>query len=324
MDSSPEVFTKEEGLRLLKAGQLDDAIKVLEKVRAKIDDAQVCAFLGAAYDQKGDKMNAIHAFEESLRLGETPKAYYNLAVVYESVHRIDEAVREYRMAVELDPNYKPAADAIERLHSQFAAAHPTPEPAVAAAQPTQSMPAGPPAASQTQAFAGPPPQGPTIGQASPPPLADPFARPTSAPPTHADLIARQMAKEQAIADQHHSLMKNGIIYGAIIGAIFFELLHVGLGFMFLMIGSLSLVSMIVWALIGAAYGSIVGLWIGYTCGGEGAGFQAGAALGLLLGIVVGLLARSLFAVVLMGVILGLLSGFVGYIIGRLVDMSITD
>jgi len=158
----------------------------------------------------------IIAFEESLRLNETARAYYNLALVYESVHRIDEAVREYKMAVELDPNYAPAAEALNRLQNEFAASHCAPEPAVAAAQPTQSMPAGPPPPSQTQSFAGPPPQGPTIGQA-PPPLADPFARPAGAPPTQANVLTRQMAKEQAIADQHHALMRGGIIYGAICG-----------------------------------------------------------------------------------------------------------
>jgi len=124
MDSSPEVFTKEEGIRLLKAGRIEEAIRVLEKMREKVDDSAVYSYLGAAYDQKGDKLNAIHAFEESLRLNESPKAYYNLAVIYESVGRIDEAVREYRMALELDPNYARAAQALERLHNQFTATHP--------------------------------------------------------------------------------------------------------------------------------------------------------------------------------------------------------
>jgi Flp pilus assembly protein TadD len=127
MDSSPEVISKEEGLRLLKAGQLDDAIRVLEKVRDKTDDPQVCSYLGAAYSQKDDKMNAIHAFEEALRLQETPKAYFNLAVMYESVGRIDEAVREYRMAAELDPSYDRAQEALTRLHDQFAASQPQPQ-----------------------------------------------------------------------------------------------------------------------------------------------------------------------------------------------------
>ncbi len=331
MDSSPGVFTKEEGLRLLKAGQLNDAIKVLEKVREKVDDASVCSYLGAAYDQKGDRVNAIHAFEESLRLSETPKAYYNLAVVYESVGRIDEAVREYRMAVELDPNYKPAADAIERLHNKFAADHPEQEAAVAA-QPTQSMPAGPGAPSQTQSFAGPPPQGPTVGQAPAQALADPFARSAGPPPTQADLLARQMAKEQAIADQHHALMKAGIIYGAICGAVvivglYFAMQMVLLGGMpkFAYTGMGLIVFTGIVALVGAAYGCLIGLWVGYTCGGEGAGMQAGAAMGAVLGLVLGLLLTgSPGGTILTIVMFGVPGGCTGLLIGRLVDISITD
>jgi len=145
MDSSQEVFTKEEGLRLLKAGQIEDAIRVLDKVSRKTEDAQAWAFLGAAYNQIGDKMHAIHAFEESLRINETPKAYYNLGLIYESVKRTDEAVREYRMALELDSEYKLAAAAIERLHNMFASTHPEPEPVVVEPQPVEQIPEEQPA-----------------------------------------------------------------------------------------------------------------------------------------------------------------------------------
>jgi hypothetical protein len=332
MDSSPQVFSKEEGLRLLKAGQLEDAIKVLEKVRDKTDDAQVCAFLGAAYSQKGDKANAIHAFEESLRLNETPKAYFNLAVVYEAVGRIDEAAREYRMAVELDPNYTPAQEALKRVHDQFisanaqAAASAVPAaPAVAAAAATQSMPAAGPVTSQTQSFAGPPPIGSAPVQ-GPQPLADPFAPPQiyDQSRAQADMIARQMAKEQAVADQHHAMMKSGIIYGAICGAIFFMVLSFAGSLLISALGGRGLVYMLIQGLIGAAYGSVVGLWIGYTCGGDSAGFQAGAVLGLLYGFVCGLLLGSIGFIIVLGVIYGLLSGIVGWFIGRMVEMSISD
>lgn len=320
MDSSPEVFSKEEGLRLLKAGQLDDAIRVLEKVQAKTDDAQVCSYLGAAYSQKGDRMNAIHAFEESLRLQETPKAYFNLALVYESVGRIDEAVREYRMATELDANYAPAQEALARLHTQFAGVQPQAEPAAAAA--TQVMTAGAPAASQTQAFSGPPAG--TAAGPSPAPLSDPFAHQYGPPPTEADVIARQMQKEQEIANQHHSLMKNGVIYGAICGAIYFVLSYGAISMWFGFFGGFNAIMLLIAGCIGAIHGSLVGLWIGYTCGGDGAGFQAGAVLGLLLGVIVGLLTRSMGVVVVLGLVFGIVSGVVGGIIGRMVDMSISN
>lgn len=316
MDSSPEVFTKEEGLRLLKAGQLDDAIRILEKVRDKSDDPQLCSYLGAAYTKKGDKMNAIHAFEESLRLQETPKAYFNLALVYESVGRIDEAVREYRMATEMDPGYAPAQEALARLHSQFEGVQPQ------TATATQVMAPGAPAASQTQAFSGPPP-GPAVGQA-PAPVGDPFARSYGPPPTQADIMAKQMVKEQEIADQHHRLMKNGIIYGAICGAIFFILLSLMGTLMVTALGGRGWLYMVINGLIGAGYGSLVGLWIGHTCGGDGAGFQAGAVLGAIYGLVLGLIAGSAGLAIGMALIDGLLSGLVGWIIGRMVEMSIQN
>lgn len=125
METSSSSSLKEEGLRLLKAGQVDDAIETLKRAaRADPEDARTHCYLGAAYNQKHDKLHAIAEFEECLRLEETPKAYYNLGRIYESVHRVDEAVRQYRMAVELDPDYSPATQALQKLHSRFESEHP--------------------------------------------------------------------------------------------------------------------------------------------------------------------------------------------------------
>lgn len=320
MDTSPEVITKEEGLRLLKAGQVVDAIKVFEQVRAKADDAQVCTYLGAAYSQNGDKAGAVEAFEESLRLSETPKAHFNLAVAYEAVGRIDEAMREYQKAIDLDPNYAPAQEALKRQEGQL----------VASPQVTQSMSTEPPPVSQTQSFAGPPPPGPAIDDA-PEVLADPFAHQFAPPPTAEDLLAREMQKEQAVADQHHAMMKSGLIYGAICGAIFFVLANfaskvlapTAIPLWAATGGGLFLYTLIV-ALVGAGYGALVGLWIGYTCGGESAGMQAGAVMGAVLGVLLGILSRQILMVIILMVGMALISGVVGMLIGRMVDMSISD
>lgn len=318
MDSSPEVVSKEEGIRLLKAGQIDESIRILDKFCDKNDDHQAWAYLGAAYTQKGDKMQAIHAFEESLRLQETPKAYFNLALVYESVGRIDEAVREYRMATELDPNYNPAQEALVRLANQFAGVQP-PQPQAATA--TQVMTAGAPAASQTQVFSGPPP-GPAVGQA-PVPLQDPFAHSYGPPPTQADLMKQQMAKEQEIADMHHKLMKNGVIYGAICGSIFFVLAYGAVATWFMLLGAFNPIMLLISGCLGAIHGSLVGLWIGYTSGGDGAGFVAGAVLGALVGLVLGLLSGSILVVLTLAGIFAVCSGICGMIIGKMVDISIS-
>jgi tetratricopeptide (TPR) repeat protein len=120
MEAFPGSAPKEEGLSLLKAGKIGEAIARLEQALAlDPDDAQVHMYLGAAYNGVPDKLHAIHHFEESLRLEENPKAYYNLGLVYESVHRIDEAVRQYRMALDVDPSYANAQAALKKLHDGF-------------------------------------------------------------------------------------------------------------------------------------------------------------------------------------------------------------
>lgn len=326
-DPSQEVISKEEGLRLLKAGEIENAIEVLEKVCKKAEDAQACAFLGAAYSQKGDRLRAIHSFEESLRIEETPRNYFNLARMYETCGRIDEAVREYKMATDLDPNYGPAKEAVDRLRSQFATTHPQaqPEPEPQAAEPTQAVATAD--ASQTQTLAGPPPSGPMIGQA-PTPQVDPYAQQQTQQNGVQELYARQMAKQQAVADQHHLMMKNGLAYGVICGSIFFVCasLCMRLFIPTIAIGGTSMAAIMLYilvnALIGGAYGCIVGLWIGYTCGGDSAGMQAGAAIGAFLGLLLGLLCGSIGAAVLFAVIFGILSGVVGMLIGRMVDASL--
>jgi tetratricopeptide (TPR) repeat protein len=120
METIPGSATKDAGLRLLKEGKIRDAIETLERALAlDSDDSSVHMYLGAAYNALPDKLHAIHHFEESLRLNETAKGFYNLGLVYESVHRVDEAVRQYRMALELDPNYVNAQEALRKLHDQY-------------------------------------------------------------------------------------------------------------------------------------------------------------------------------------------------------------
>jgi tetratricopeptide (TPR) repeat protein len=122
METSPVSSLKEEGVRLLKAGKISEAIEKLQQALAlDPEDGQIHCYLGAAYNAMPDKLHAIHHFEECVRLEESPKAYYNLGLVYESVHRVDEAVRQYRMALELDPNYTKAREALEKLHERFEA-----------------------------------------------------------------------------------------------------------------------------------------------------------------------------------------------------------
>ena len=319
METSPGSPSKEEGLRLLKAGEFDEAIDVLNKVlRNQPDDPQIHTYLGVAYNEKGDRLHAIGAFEESLRLQETPRSYYNLGQIYESVHRIDEAVREYRMAVELDPNYTAARQALDKLHTKFEAEHPE-----------MSQAAGPPAAGvpdPTQVAPGPYQPQPTQAMPVQPGVPGPAGPPVAGgPPSFDD---REAHKETEIAEQRKLMMKSGLIYGSICGAVLIVLAYfAGQMFMFsipaVFVGGYGLyILIVILAGIGAVYGGLIGLWVGTTCGGEGAGMQAGAAMGALTGIVLGVITMSIAVVIVTTVVCALASGVAGMIIGRLVDASI--
>ena len=207
MEPQTDGATKEEGLRLLKAGQVSDAIGVLGRVIASDpNDAQAHMLLGIACQQGGDSPRAAHHLQESIRLREDPRAYYNLGQVYESSKRADDAKIQYRRALLLDANYANAKQALDRLEA-----------------PSKPTPVTVPGLDQTQAVSPPPPMSQT--QAIAPPA--PWARnrhPTDLPAAHL-LSSRTRSQEQLkIQEAHNELMRNGLIYGSICGAILFVLL----------------------------------------------------------------------------------------------------
>ena len=312
METTPEGISKEEGLRLLKSGQVDEAIKVLKELsQTESDDPQIFTYLGAAYNQKGDRLHAINAFEKSVDLEETPKSLYNLGLIYEQCERLQEAIWQYDNALKLDPSYTQAQQAIDRIKEAYRAAHPElnpPPPAeeTSDAEATQAMP-GQPEATIHGNMPG--------GQFTPPP---------HGPPDHAAEHAARMAKkEQATIEQHHKLMKSGLIYGIVCGAIFVLLSYLAVSMLtFSLPGNMFLALFIV-IIIGGIYGGIIGFWIGYTSGGEEAGMRAGAVMGALLGLVLGLISGGGVAVIIIAMLAnGFISGLGGMFIGRMVDASI--
>lgn len=317
MDIPPSSPSKEEGVRLLKAGQLGEAIGVFESVvQSQPDDPQLHTYLGVAYNRKGDRLRAISHFEESLRLRETPQSYYNLGQIYESVNRVDEAVRQYRMAAEMDRGYTMAREALDRLHSKFEAEHPQPQPEPEQAQ----VGAGTwPGAEQTQAM--PPGSGiPGVPPAAPTLYGAPPVSPHGMPPNLADI---QREKDRKVREAHRQMMTSGLIYGAICGAIVFLLRSV-LGAVMISAfasGGLAVVYLIIQAGIGAIFGALVGLWIGYTSGDDMSGALAGGVLGFLAGFLQLIGAGIGFAIV-NGLFTAFWGAVGGFIIGKLVDASI--
>jgi hypothetical protein len=321
----PSLSHKEEGLKLLKAGQLDQAIQVLDEA-LKIDqeDPQIHSYLGAAWMQKGDKLHAIRSFEEALRLEETPRNYYNLGQAYETAKRLDEAIRQYQMALNLDANYQQARSALDKLHDQFAAEHPElqPPPPEPAPEDTTTRQTSPDEMIDQNAQIA----GPTVHGTSHPTPQGPAPH---MPPGPEALAAQQAEKERHYQEQQRKLMKEGLLYGIICGALFFMLIHllvalVAAPFAAMFGAGASLLwSVVKDTVVGGIFGGLVGLWIGYTCGGGNEGFIAGAVIGCVYGLInclmAGLGGGMLVVAVLIHVIIG---GLLGLVIGQLVENSI--
>lgn len=124
MEQNGEIYPKKQAIEFLKSGQIDDAVALLLPLSVDDpDDPELHTLLGTAYHKKGDRLHSIYHFEEAVRLDESAKAYYNLGMVYEYANRIDEAVREFQVAVSLDPNYTKAQDALDKLKAQHDSGH---------------------------------------------------------------------------------------------------------------------------------------------------------------------------------------------------------
>ena len=317
MDSSSSVLLKEEGLGLFKSGLLDNAIEKLNQAKSiNPEDPQIHAYLGAAYIKKGDKLNAVFAFEEALRLEETPKAYYNLALAYEQTNRIDKAVQEYRIALELDPNYAAAQAALNRIQQKYQSARIASDPASHIQSPsnlntTQAM--SPQNPNQTQAFAGPPVGGPPPGGV---PYDEEIQR-----------SIRKAIDEKGVKELQKRMIKSGIIYGAICGAIMMPLMKFAsmmfFGSMpnFIAHGYGIFLYILILMVVGAIYGSLIGAWVGYS-GQEEAGRNAGLMLGAVAGLAQSAMTGNIIVIIFCMVVFAIFSAIAGSIIGKMVENSI--
>ena len=314
METPAGSATREEGLSLLKAGQVSDAIGVLGKVvSTDPGDAQAHMYLGIACHQGGDAPRAAHHLEESIRLQESPKAYYNLGQVYESSNRLNDALVQYRRALVLDANYTNAQEGVKRLEARTK-------------PPTAQQPAtAGPRLDQTQAVPGPTPSQQTQAMPPPGPMGPAYAPPAYGGPTGPPaFLARQIEEQRKIQEARRVLIRSGIAYGAICGAALFLLLNLLFTYVISIFSvKAAFVYLLIQVICGAIYGMLIGLWIGYTAGDEMAGVQAGAVLAFLYGFASALISNAgIGAAVGSGLIYGVLGIVGGYIIGRLVDSSI--
>lgn len=109
------------GVDAFKAGEIDKAIQELE-ASTQFDNKNYKAFayLGAAYAAANRYNAAIGAFKISEQLNPgIPSIHYNIAQAYEASGILLEAEWEYERALQIDPKYTKAADALAKLKKKL-------------------------------------------------------------------------------------------------------------------------------------------------------------------------------------------------------------
>jgi len=119
MSQADEHFRQ--GVQAFKAG---DCVKAIEELEAatRLDHNNYKAFnyLGAAYAAK-DRFNAaIGAFKAAEQIAPAvASVHYNIAQAYEATGITNEAEYEYERALEIDPSYTKAREALDRLKKRL-------------------------------------------------------------------------------------------------------------------------------------------------------------------------------------------------------------
>lgn len=119
MTEAEEHFRR--GVEAFKAGDCDKAIEELEAA-TRLDQNNYKAFnyLGAAYAAKGRFNTAIGAFKRAEQIApEVASIHYNIAQAYEATGIPTEAEYEYEKALQIDPNYAKAREALIRLKKRL-------------------------------------------------------------------------------------------------------------------------------------------------------------------------------------------------------------
>lgn len=108
--------SRDDGLRLLLAGEIDASIRCLNEVlEADPTDVKAFSYLGAAYAQKGEMDEAVAAFWRAVELSPTYKVYFNFGLACELAGRMTEALQAFTLSLTLNPGYAPAVEAAERV-----------------------------------------------------------------------------------------------------------------------------------------------------------------------------------------------------------------
>lgn len=109
------------GVEAFKAGNIETAVEQLETA-TQLDHTNYKAFcyLGAAYSVKERYNAAIGAFKTAEQIApNVASIHYNIAQAYEASDIPNEAEYEYERALEIDPNYLKAKDALDALKKRL-------------------------------------------------------------------------------------------------------------------------------------------------------------------------------------------------------------
>jgi len=72
--------------------------------------------LGSLYLRKDDLDKAVPEFREAVRLRpQFARAHYNLGLVFQKQNRKEDAAREFQRVLALDPQFRPAREALQKL-----------------------------------------------------------------------------------------------------------------------------------------------------------------------------------------------------------------
>jgi len=140
------------GIQAFREGRTGDAVRLLkEAVSEDPRNQRAYLVLGAAYIQRREYDEAVAAFERARDLRyDLPHVHYNLGLAYQKSGRPQDAIAAFRAAVEIDPSYEKAKEALDRA---VAPAAPASQPPSAQAAP--AAPPGMPALPDEQPPAGP-------------------------------------------------------------------------------------------------------------------------------------------------------------------------
>ena len=118
MDSSPG-DPLQQARQFLAAGQHDKAWEILRALlEISSTDAETNALMGAALSMGGKLTESLPYLERAVGLDPQKASYFfNLGAVAERTGDSQRALSCYRRAVELDPNYKKAAEGLQRLYT---------------------------------------------------------------------------------------------------------------------------------------------------------------------------------------------------------------